>query len=187
LVNQKKKDNIKFCVYVGAMSALAVALAFLVHFPVFPSVPFLEYDPADIVIYLTTCIFGIPAGLIVTVIVSVLQGLTVSAGSGIIGILMHIFGTGSFVLVFGFMMKKTENKMKPAVSKVMSTATAGVATTVVMTGWNLVVTPVFLGGSINDVLAILIFIILFNIIKHCVNGAIAAVISEPISRMVKKI
>ena len=35
-------------VKMGAMVALSVALVYLIHFPIFPAVAFLEYDPGDI-------------------------------------------------------------------------------------------------------------------------------------------
>ena len=71
------------------MAALSVILVAMIHIPVF--LPFLEYDPADIPIFITTFAFGPLVGFILTVIVAVLQGITVSASAGIIGIMMHIF------------------------------------------------------------------------------------------------
>ena len=42
-----KKKTVKM-VKMGVMVAISVAMVYLVHFPIFPAVPFLEYDPADI-------------------------------------------------------------------------------------------------------------------------------------------
>ena len=40
-------------------------------------------------------------GVLLTVVVSVIQGMTVSSGSGLMGIAMHIFATSILVLVAG--------------------------------------------------------------------------------------
>ena len=85
----------------GLMAAVSVMLVAVVHFPIFPAAPFLEYDPADISIFICTFLYGPVSGLLLTLVVSVIQGLTVSAASGPIGIIMHIFATGTFVLVSG--------------------------------------------------------------------------------------
>ena len=81
-----KKKTVKM-VKMGVMVAISVAMVYLVHFPIFPAVPFLEYDPADISILIGTFAFGPEAGLVLTVVTAVVQGLTVSAGSGLYGIL----------------------------------------------------------------------------------------------------
>ena len=73
-------------VQMAVLSAMSVLLVYLVHFPIFPAAPFLEYDPADIPILIGTFLFGPLGGLIITGGASVLQGVTVSASSGIIGI-----------------------------------------------------------------------------------------------------
>ena len=87
-----KKKTMKMA-KLGAMVAISVAMVYLVHFPIFPAVPFLEYDPADISILIGTFAFGPTAGLVLTVVTAVVQGLTVSAGSGLYGILMHVIAT----------------------------------------------------------------------------------------------
>ena len=92
---QRSRMPVKKMVLIGMFSAISVILVYLFRLSLFPAAPFLEYDMADIPIVLITFMYGPSAGLITTVIVSVIQGLTVSAGSGWIGILMHIFATGA--------------------------------------------------------------------------------------------
>ena len=83
------------------LAAISIVLVLLVHFPLIPAAAFLEYDPADIPIFIGTFAFGPVAGVILTVVVSVIQGLTVSAGGQIWGIIMHIIATGAFAIVAG--------------------------------------------------------------------------------------
>ena len=48
--------------------AISIVLVALVHFPIFPAVAFLEYDPADIPILIGTFAFGPVAGILLTVV-----------------------------------------------------------------------------------------------------------------------
>lgn len=77
----------------GLLAALSIVLVFFIHFPIFPTAKFLEYDPADIPIMIATFAFGPWYGLMTTIVVAVVQGLTVSASGGIYGIIMHIIAT----------------------------------------------------------------------------------------------
>ena len=97
-------------VKMGVMVAISVALVYLIHFPIFPAVSFLEYDPADIPILIGTFACGPLAGLVLTVVTSVVQGLTVSAGSGLYGILMHVIATGVLVSVSGGIYHKNKTR-----------------------------------------------------------------------------
>ena len=94
----------------GLLAALSIVLVFFIHFPIFPTAKFLEYDPADIPIMIATFAFGPWYGLMTTIVVAVVQGLTVSASGGIYGIIMHIIATGTFVLVAGFLYQKHKTK-----------------------------------------------------------------------------
>ena len=96
-MNAAKFMNTRKITGIALLSALAVVLLYIpgLRFPIFPMAPFLEYDACDIPIMFATFAYGPISGLIVTFIVSVIQGTTISAGSGIYGILMHIIATGS--------------------------------------------------------------------------------------------
>lgn len=176
-----KNNKIGFITLVGVMSAISIVLAIFIHFPIIPSVPFLEYDPADILIYLVTFVIGLPAGLIMTVIVSIIQGLTVSLGSGIIGIIMHIVATGTYVLFAGMITNKNHKMFTVAIA----TGAGILGTTLIMIPWNIIITPIFMGGTVEEVFAILALIILFNIIKAGVNGILAALLVKPTDKLLK--
>ncbi|MFA7636727.1 MAG: ECF transporter S component, partial [Monoglobales bacterium] len=118
----------------AVLAAMAVVLVMLIHFPIFPAAPFLEYDPGDIPILIGTLVMGIPTGIIMTIIACLVQGLTVSAQSGIYGIIMHIISTGTLLILTGFIAKKTGKFILAAI-----VGSIGVA--VVMCIANLIVTP----------------------------------------------
>lgn len=103
------KIKTKQLTQMAVLAAMSILLVYLIHFSNIPGrSPFLEYDPADIPVFIGAFMFGPMEAAILTAIVCVLQGVTVSSASGIIGILMHFFATGSFVLVAGNVYKKIE-------------------------------------------------------------------------------
>ena len=162
--------------------AVSIVLVYLVHFPLLPAAPFLEYDPADIPIMVGTFLFGPWVGLGLTAVVSVLQGVTVSAASGgPIGIVMHLLATGSFALVAGAIYKHKKSR-----GNAIAALVAGVvAMTAVMTGCNLVFTPIFMGQPMEAVMAMLVPIIIpFNLLKGGINALITYVVYKPVSRTV---
>ncbi len=161
----------------GMLVAISVVLVALVHFPIFPAVPFLEYDPADIPILLGTFAFGPIAGVMLTVVTSVIQGVTVSAASGIYGILMHIIATSALVITAGVIYKRKKTKKRAVIALISGV----VAMTVVMIGANLIITPLFMGVPVAVVWDLMPFIAGFNAIKAGINGLVTFLVYKRIS------
>lgn len=161
----------------GMLVAISIAMVYLIHFPIFPAVPFLEYDPADIPILIGTYAFGPAAGLLLTVVTSVIQGLTVSAASGIYGIIMHVIATSVLVLAAGavYHHKKTRK------SAILGLVCGMIAMALVMTIANLIITPLFMGVPRNVVWQLMPFIIGFNLIKAGINGLVTFLLYKRIS------
>ena len=169
-------------VKMGAMVAISVALVYLIHFPIFPAVAFLEYDPADIPILIGTFAFGPLAGLVLTVVTSVVQGMTVSASSGLYGILMHVIATGVLVTVSGTIYSRKKTRARAAAALVCGTA----AMAVVMMGANMVITPLFMGVPASAVWQLMPFIIGFNVIKAGINGAVTFIVYKRIANFLRR-
>ncbi len=169
-------------VKMGAMVAISVALVYLIHFPIFPAVAFLEYDPADIPILIGTFAFGPLAGLALTVVTSVIQGLTVSSGSGLYGILMHVIATGMLVIVSGSIYGRKKTKNMAVVSLLCGMA----AMAVVMMGANIVITPLFMGVSAETVWSLMPFIVGFNLIKAGINGGVTFILYKRIANFLRR-
>ncbi len=102
----KQKMSTRQMVGMAMLAAISIVFVSVIHFPLFPAAAFLEYDPADIPILIGTFTYGPIAGFILTIVVSLIQGTTVSAGSGPIGIIMHIVATGSCTLISGSIKNK---------------------------------------------------------------------------------
>lgn len=128
------------CVVYGAMlAATAFVLTLVTRLQIFPSASFLEYEAGDVPLFLSAVILGPWTGLLITAVACVLQGITISASSGIIGIIMHFLSTGSFVLVAGLIAKRR------TALRVIPAYLCGASTMVlIMIPLNLILTPVFM-------------------------------------------
>ncbi|MGL4484484.1 MAG: ECF transporter S component [Anaerovoracaceae bacterium] len=166
----------------GMLVALSIVLVYFIHFPIFPAVPFLEYDPADIPILIGTFAFGPIAGLLITAVVCLLQGLTVSAAGGVYGILMHFLATGSFVTVAGLIYKKKKDKR----SAIIALAAGTLTMIVVMFFANMIITPIFTGMPLAAVMKLMPFIIAFNAVKAGVNSIVTFFVYKRISKFLHK-
>lgn len=161
----------------GMLVAISIVLVYFIHFPIFPALAFLEYDPADIPILMGTFAFGPVAGVLLTIVTSVVQGVTVSAQSGVYGILMHVIATSVFVLVAGIIYKKHKTRKHAIVGLLCGVA----AMTIVMIGANLVITPLFMGVPRNVVWDLMPFIAGFNAIKAGINAVVTFLLYKRIS------
>lgn len=167
----------------GVMGALSVLLVTFIHFPLFPAATFLEYDPADVPIFIAAFLFGPVPGLALTAAVSVVQGITVSASSGYIGIIMHILSTGAFVLTAGNIYARKKTKKNAALALFVGTLImAGV-----MTILNIFITPIFMNVPRSAVISMLLpAIIPFNLIKAGANSVITMILYKYVSAFVKR-
>jgi len=179
----KMKFTSKTITIMAMLCALSIALVYLIRFPIFPAMPFLEYDAGDIPIIVGTFLFGPLSGLVMTVVVSCIQAFTVSAGSGWIGALMHILATGTLVLVAGLIYARNKT-MKGAVIALLCGV---VAWNVAMVFWNMVFTPIYTGMPRATVAGWLLpFIVPFNLIKASVNAVLGFVLFKSVRSLVER-
>ena len=176
------KISTRQLVSMAMLGAISIVLVSVIHFPLIPAAAFLEYDPADIPILICAFAYGPAAGFILTAVVSFIQGMTVSAQSGIIGIIMHIFATGCCVLVAGNIYKKNKTK-KTAVFALICGA---IAQTLAMVVMNIIFTPLFIGAPLEVVMSMMIpAIIPFNALKAGINCAVTFFLYKSISHLIK--
>lgn len=174
-------EKVRKLAVMAMLVALSIVLVYVVRFPIFPSAAFLEYDPADIPILIGTFAYGPVAGLLITVIAAVIQGLTVSAVSGLYGIIMHIIATGVLVLVAGGIYRIRHTKGGAVIALICGTICMGV----VMMVANHFITPAFSGWPTEAVDAMLLTVILpFNLIKAGINSLITFLVYKTVSRYI---
>jgi riboflavin transporter FmnP len=175
------KMTTKKLTVMAMLVAISVLLVYILHFPIFPAAAFLEYDPADIPILIGTFAFGPLAGIILTIIASGIQALTVSAQSGLYGFLMHVIATSSLVLVAGFIYKYKHTLVGSIIALVSGTITMGL----VMVVANHFITPHFMGVPTEMVDGMLLPIMLpFNLIKAGINSTVTFLVYKVVSRYI---
>lgn len=64
-LSARKKVSTRQLVSMAMLGAISIVLVSVVHFPLIPAAPFLEYDPADIPILIGTFAYGPLAGLLI--------------------------------------------------------------------------------------------------------------------------
>lgn len=172
-------EKIRKLAVMAMLIAVSIVLVYLIHFPIFPAAAFLEYDPADIPILIGGFAYGPLAGILLTVVAAFIQGFTVSAQSGVYGIIMHIIATVVLVVVAAGIYRLIHNKVGAVIGLVLGT----ICMAVVMMIANHFITPAFMGVPTDVVDAMLLPIILpFNLIKAGANSIITFLIYKTISR-----
>ncbi len=162
------------------LTALSIVLVYALHFPLIPAAAFLEYDPADIPILIGAMAYGPVAGVILTVVVSVIQGTLIST-TGPWGILMHIIATGVLCIVAGGIYKLRRTRTGAVVGLVCGTLAMGL----VMVPANHFITPIWMGAPVAVVDALILPGILpFNLLKAGINSLVTFLLYKPISRYV---
>lgn len=173
-----KKENIRKLTVMAMLVAVSVILVYLLHFPLFPTAAFLEYDPADIPILIGAFAYGPVAGLILTVAASAVQALTVSAQSGLYGFLMHVISTSALCLTAGTIYKYNRTRLSAGIALICGTLAMGL----VMLAANHFITPIFMGvpASVVDGMLFTVFLP-FNLLKAGINSLITFFVYKTVS------
>jgi len=127
-----------------------------------PVVLFLKYDPKDIIITLGGLIWGPMTSLIVSVIVSLIEMVTISE-NGVLGCIMNIISTCSFACTASVIYKK-KRTLPGAVTGLV---TGSLMMALVMLLWNYLITPIYMGYPREAVAELLIPAFLpFNLLNR---------------------
>lgn len=161
------------------LSAIAYALVFVSHnlaIPLVPAVSFLSYDPKDIIIVIGGFMFGPMACLVVSLVVSLLEMVTIS-DTGLYGMVMNVISTCAFACTAALIYKKR---------RTMAGAVVGiVAGCLLMAGvmllWNYIITPLYMGLPRAAVVGMLLPAFLpFNLLKGGINSAVTLLLYKPV-------
>jgi len=176
------KYDVNKLVRLALLSALSILLMMVIRFPIIPSAPFLEYEPGDVPALIGAFLYGPGAGLLITTVVSLIQAITVSAGSGWIGAIMHMVATGTMVLVAGLIYKRMHS-FKGAVIGLLA---GSVGMTLIMIPLNLFFTTRFLGVPVEAVKAMIVPVIIpFNLIKAVGNSALTVLVYKSVAKILR--
>ena len=168
-----------------AVTGMLTAIAFLAVLigRIVPNVAgFLSYDPKDAVIAIGGFIYGPVTALIITVLVSFIEMLTISS-TGIYGLIMNIVSTCSFVIPAAVIYRRMHS-MKGAVAGLVSGV---VCMTLMMMLWNYIITPLYMGVPRSVVAGMMMTTFMpFNLIKSGINAGIAMLLYKPLITALRK-
>ena len=166
------------------VTAMLTALAFIAVLigKLIPNVlGFLSYDPKDAVIAIAGFMYGPLTAVIITVLVSVIEMLTIST-TGFYGLLMNVVATLAFALPAALFYKRWRN-MKGAL---LGLVAGMVCMTLMMLLWNYIITPIYMGVERAQVAGMLATVFLpFNLVKSGVNAGLTLLLYKPIMQALR--
>ena len=167
------------------LMAMFAALAYIItavgRIPI-SSVDFLKYDPKDVILAIGAFILGPMPGLAITLVVALIEMLTVSS-TGPIGFLMNLLSSAAFIWPAAAIYKR-RHTLRGALAGL---AVGVVLMTALMLMWNYFITPYYMGYPREAVAAMLLPVFLpFNLVKGGLNAAITMLVYKPVSRALKK-
>jgi riboflavin transporter FmnP len=172
-----RTNHFRKIITAGILCALSLALVTLVNFPIIPAAPYLIYEPGDVPILIAGFILGPIYGIVMTIVVSIIQALTLNSKDGIFGFIMHLIATGTLVLTASLIF----NKFKSTIGLIFALFAGTVAMSVVMAFANLVLSPIFYGIPREVVVSLLpTAIIPFNLLKAGINSIITMLVFQGI-------
>lgn len=161
----------------AVLSALAfLSYLFMPKIPLIPALPFLHYDPKDVIIVIGGFVYGPLSALVISVVVSFVELVTVSS-TGYIGFIMNVLSTCAFACTASILYKGRKSTSAIAVAL----AVGVLCMTAVMMLWNYLIVPLYLSvGRDQIVLLLLPAFLPFNLIKGGLNAGLAMLVYAPL-------
>ena len=166
-------DRLRRIVLIALFGAISYVLMLVVHIPV----QFLTMDVKDVIITLAGLYFGPLAALALSILVPLLELVTVSS-TGLYGLVMNILGTAALSVTASVIYKYKKNILGAIVGLV-----SGVGLMVaVMMLFNLLVTPYYMGVTVEAVQGLIPVLLLpFNVLKGVLNVGLVLLLYKPLS------
>ena len=166
-----------------AMLAAMAYVAMLITRPLPAVAGFLSYDLKDVIVAIAGFLLGPAPALAITLVVSLIEMLTVSA-TGPIGLLMNVLSTSAFVLPSAIMYRRDRTLRSAALGLVLGV----ILMAAVMLAWNYIVTPLYMHVPRDVVAGMLLPTFLpFNLVKGGLNAGITILLYKPLSGVLKKL
>jgi riboflavin transporter FmnP len=179
-MKRNSKAQLRHLATMAVLTATSIVLFLVFRTPIFPAVPFLVYEAADVGLLVAGFALGPWAGLVCTAVVCVLQAPLHPEG-GWFGAVMHFISSGALVGVSSIIYSRFKSRAGAYWALLAGTA----AMVGVMIPANLILTPRFYHIPTGAVVGLLGWIVAFNAVKAGINAAITAAIYKPLSRLIR--
>ena len=176
-----RSASAKMVATLGMLSAIAFAAKLVSN--VFPMVSgFLSFDLKDVIIVIAGFISGPLAALFITVVVSLVEMITISS-TGLIGFVMNVLASGSFACIAASIYHR-DRSIKGAI---IGLVTGVLCMTVLMVLWNWLITPLYMKVPRSVVVGMLLPVFLpFNLVKGGINATLAMLLYKPVVTTLRK-
>lgn len=179
----KKKFDVKKIVVLGMLAAAAYGAMALTHSIPLSPLPFLTYDAKDVIIVIGGFMFGPLPALLLSLVVSALEAITLSS-TGIIGFAMNVLSSCGFALTASIIYKQRRSLQGAIIGLVSGMITASA----LMLLWNYLITPLYMDISREQIVGMLASIFLpYNLIKAGLNAIIAMLLYKPLAKALKSV
>ena len=175
-----KHEQVKKLTVLAMLCAVAFVIVALVRMP---AVLFLNYEPKDVIIAFGGFLYGPVAALVISLVVSFLEFLTISS-TGWIGMVMNFLSSAAFAGTAALVYRKKHTLTGAVIGLVLGS----LAMTVVMLVWNYALTPLYMDTPRADVAAMLVPVFLpFNLLKSGLNSAITILLYRPLVQSLRRV
>lgn len=178
--------NIRKLTLAAMFAALAFALAALSNIapiPLVPALPFLNYDPKDVLIAIASFVIGPIYAMAISLITALLEMLTVSS-TGLIGMIMNFLSSSIFAGIAALVYRYKHN----IYGAIAGLFCSSILTTAFMLAWNYLVSPYYMGVSREAISAMLVPGFLpFNLIKSALNSGLTLLLYKPLTSTLRSL
>jgi len=137
---------------------------------------FLNMDFSNVIIVIGGLIYGPVSAAVIAVVVAFIEMLTISQ-TGFYGFIMNVINTCSFACVTAVLY----NRKRSMRSAIISLVAGCLSVTIVMTLWNYIITPVYMGVPRQVVAKMLIPVFLpYNLLKSGINAVLVVMLYKPV-------
>lgn len=172
-------SNSKKIVTLAMLSAIAYIVVAIGRIPI---VMFLKFEAKDVIITIGGFIFGPLSAFLISLVVSLVEMVTVS-DTGIIGLLMNVISSCAFACTAAFVYKRNRTLAGAAIGLILGS----LAMTSSMLLWNYIITPIYMNLPREEVVKMLVPIFLpFNLIKSGLNAALTMLLYKPVVTALRK-
>ena len=178
-MSRKNSRSIRRLVALALFAALAYVCTSLLHI----KVAFLTFDAKDAVMAVAGMFFGPASAAILSFLVPTLELFTFGGDTGLYGFIMNIASSATFSVTAALIYKYR----KTLGGALLGLGTAIISVTAVMMAMNLLVTPYFMGTTVETVVALIPTLLLpFNLTKALLNAALVLVLYKPIATAMRR-
>lgn len=173
-----KSDRVRTLVAAGVFIALAYVCCVLFHFKAM----FLSFDLKDSIMTIGAMLLGPSYGFAMVLIVSIIEGLTISS-TGIYGFIMNVLSSTVFVCLASFIYSRRRTLIGASIGIISSV----ISMVAVMLAANILITPYYMGAARSEVVALIPTLLLpFNLTKGIFNASLVFLLYKPIATALKR-